>query len=277
MAELTLLPSRGASSWAWLLIGGAVAAAVLAVGASTYEAQMFVVLTAIILVVGALLIPRAARKDGAITPRFLVFALAAHIGGSLARYVIIQSVYHGLSDANGYLGAGVHLAPLFRSLQLPPFPQVGTQAMNWVTGLLVAFIGPTLLGGFVVCSALSFVGSWYFYKAFRVAFPRGDAKLYALLIFLLPSMWYWPSSLGKDALVVLFLGPATYGFALILRSHYVRGLAAAVVGLSGIVMIRPPIAAALAIAAAGAFLLRPAHGRSPQLTVLTWIVFVPAL
>ena len=72
------------------------------------------------------------------TPAFLGFALGAHIVGSLLRFIIIQAVYHGVADANGYYGAGVRLAPLFRSFQFPPLPQTGTSFMNWCTGLLFA-------------------------------------------------------------------------------------------------------------------------------------------
>ena len=44
--------------------------------------------------------------------------------------------------------------------------------------------------------------------------PNGDRRLFALLIFFLPSFWYWTTSLGKDAPVMMGLGLATYGFAI---------------------------------------------------------------
>ena len=271
-----LAPAHG-SGWAWIAIGVVLVGSVVVLGASTPDAQMFLAITAVVAAFGLAFIPRAARRDGSVTPAFLGFALGAHVVGSLLRFVIIQAVYHGVNDANGYYGAGVRLAPLFRSFQFPPLPASGTSFLNWCTGLLFAITTPTMLGGFVVCGALGFVGSWYFYKAFRVSFPHGDDRLYALLIFLLPTMWYWPSSLGKDGLIVLFLGVATYGFALILASRIGRGLVAAVLGLGGVIMIRPPMAAALSVAAAAAFLLRPARVRSIQVQALIWIVFVPVL
>ena len=271
-----LVPARGAG-WAWVAIAVVLASSVVVLGASTPDAQMFLAISAIVAAFGVVFIPRAAHRDGWITPRFLGFALGAHVVGSLLRFVIIEAVYHGVADANGYYGAGVRLAPLFRSFQFPPLPETGTAFMNWCTGLLFAITTPTMLGGFVVCGALGFVGSWYFYKAFRVSFPQGDQRLYAYLIFLLPTMWYWPSSLGKDGMIVLFLGLATYGFASILRSRFGRGLAAAGLGLGGVIMIRPPMAAALSVAAAAAFLLRPARLRSIQVQALMWIVFVPLL
>jgi hypothetical protein len=243
-------PARGGPTAAWMLIAATLLVTIVTLGASTPDAQMFIVLTAIIALIGVWLIPRAAARDGVLSPRFLAFALAAHIVGSLLRYAIIQAVYHGVADANGYYGAGVRLAPLFRTLQFPVFPNPGTGFMNFMTGLLFSVTGPTMLGGFVVCASAGFVGSWYFYKAFRLEFPDGDAKTFAYLIFLLPSMWYWPSSLGKDGLIVLFLGSATYGFALLLRGRFAHGIVVAAFGLFGTIMIRPPMAAALAVAAA---------------------------
>jgi hypothetical protein len=271
-----LAPARG-TGWAWIAIASVLLASVVVLGASTPDAQMFLAISAIVGAFGVVFIPRAAHRDGSLTSSFLALALGAHVVGSLLRFVIIQAVYHGVNDANGYYGAGVRLAPLFRSFQFPPLPETGTSFLNWCTGLLFAITTPTMLGGFVVCGALGFVGSWYFYRAFRVSFPQGDHRLYSYLIFLLPTMWYWPSSLGKDGLIVLFLGIATYGFALILRSRLGRGLMTAVIGLGGVIMIRPPMAAALSVAAAASFLLRPARLRSIQVQALMWIVFVPVL
>jgi hypothetical protein len=277
MAQVNdIAPARG-TGWVWFAIVAALLGSIVVLGASTPDAQMFLAITAIVAAFGVVFIPRAAHRDGSVTSAFLAFALGAHVVGSLLRFIIIQAVYHGVADANGYYGAGVRLAPLFRSFQFPPLPQTGTSFMNWCTGLLFAITTPTMLGGFVVCGALGFVGSWYFYKAFRVSFPQGDHRLYASLIFLVPTMWYWPSSLGKDGLIVLFLGIATYGFALILRSRFGMGLLMATLGLFGVIMIRPPMAAALSVAAAAAFLLRPARLRSIQVQALTWIVFVPLL
>ncbi len=268
---------RSTGAWVWIAIAVGVVVCVVFVGASTPDVQMFLALTGIIGVAAGLLIPRAVAREPSISARFVAVALFAHVVGSLLRYFIIQAVYHGVADANGYFAGGMHYAPLFRSLQLPAFPGIGTPFMNWLTGILFAFTGPTMLGGFVVCAALSFVGSWYFYKAFRVAFPDGNHQLFAVLIFLFPTMWYWTSSLGKDAVVMLFLGIATYGLALLFRSISFKAMLAVVVGISGVALVRPPIAASVAVAAAAGFLLRPARARAPQIQALLWLVFVPLL
>jgi Dolichyl-phosphate-mannose-protein mannosyltransferase len=263
----------------WLFVLPAAALAIVAIGRSGFEGQMYIVTVAVVAVIAAFVLPRAVARDGSLEIAFVATALAAHLIGSLFRFFIIQAVYHGVADANGYYGAGRVLAPGFRSLQFPPLPSpyFGTPFVNWTTGILFALIGSTLLGGFVVHSALAFVGGWYFYKAFRIAFPEGDHRLFAILIFFLPSMWYWPSSLGKDSLVVLFLGLAVYGAAQLFRGDPRRGWVPAVVGVVGAFMVRPPIATAVVIAALAAFLLRPSRRRTPHVTTLAWLVVVPAL
>jgi hypothetical protein len=282
VASLLALPRQSTPARpvvVWVGVLAAAAGVVYAVGRSGFEGQMYLVTVSVVAVVAAFVLPRAVARDGALTSAFVVTALGAHLVGSLLRFFIIQAVYHGVADANGYFGAGKVFAPAFRSLQFPalPNPYFGTPFVNWTTGILFAIIGSTLLGGFVVHSALAFVGGWYFYKAFRLAFPQGDSRLFAVLIFFLPSMWYWPSSLGKDSLVVLFLGFAVYGFARLVSGEMRRGAVPTAFGLIGAFMVRPPIATALVVAVAAAFLLRPARRRSPQVTVLTWLVLVPAL
>ena len=259
----------------WLIILGVAVSAILTLGRAHLEAQMFVSLSVIIAGIAMVIIPRAVKREPTLSPRFLWVALFAHIGGSLLRYVVIETVYHGVADANGYVGAGRLISEAFRSLNPPPLPEPGTEFMNWLTGLLFTFTGTTMLGGFVVCAALSFVGAWYFYRAFRIAFPGGNHKVFAALIFFIPSMWYWPSSLGKDAIIVWFLGMATYGVALLFRSVLIRGSVYSAFGIFGAMMIRPPIAAALVIAAGIGFVLRPSGGGSVQLRAMKWVVVIP--
>ena len=111
------VPAR--TGWAWFTIVAALLASIVVLGASTPDAQMFLAITAVVAAFAVVFIPRAAHRDGTVTPAFLALALGAHVVGSLLRFIIIQAVYHGVADANGYYGAGVRLAPLFRSLPVP--------------------------------------------------------------------------------------------------------------------------------------------------------------
>ena len=71
---------------------------------------------------------------------------------------------------------------------------------------------------------------FYLYRAFTIAIPDGNRRSYARLLFFLPSMLYWPSSIGKEAWMLFTLGLAAFGTARLLTGRTWRGLALAGVG-----------------------------------------------
>ena len=257
--------------------------AVVALDGSRPEVQMFTFVSLVLLGGVVLWSRRAAADNPPITQRFLIGAFGLHLVGSLLRFAVIQEIYNGISDSNIYFDYGKLVSPTFRALEVPAFPELGTDAMKWVAGLILAVSGDSLLASFAICATLSFFGGWFFYKAFRIGFPGGDAKLFAKLIFLLPSLWYWPTSLGKDAVVMFFLGIAVYGMALILRARSVHGVLVLVIGTGGVALIRPPLAAVPVIAgciAAIASVVWPSAGRRERAArsqLVTLALVVPLL
>jgi hypothetical protein len=178
--------------------------------------------------------------------QFLIFALTLKLLAALPRYYMVVSVYER-GDALRYSRVGVDLRPYFLNLDFSVAQLgdrgtgTGTRFVEVVTGLVYAMIGPSVIGGFIFFSWLSFWGLYFFYRAFRVGIPEGDAKRYALLLFLLPSMLFWPSSIGKEAWMTLVLGITSYGCALLL----VRRRGATVylaIGLAGVLAVRPHMA-----------------------------------
>lgn len=249
---------------------------VLGIDGKHPEVQMFVLLATGVLLLGWWWARRTTVRYPELSARFLLGALSLHLVGALARFAVMQIAYHGVSDSMAYFNAGTLLSPSFRALQFPPLPEIGTETMNWISGMILALVANSQMGAFVVCSVLSFVGAWYFYKAFRIGFPQGDRKLYAALIFLLPSIWYWPSSLGKDAIMMFFLGIATYGFILVLNGSMAVGVVHAAVGAAGLTLIRPPVGATLVIAAIIGFFTWPKRLRAP-VQILVWLLVLPLL
>jgi len=78
-------------------------------------------------------------------------------------------------------------------------------------------------------------------------------------VFFLPSMVFWPSSVGKEAWMTTMLGLGAYGLARLLtqkRFAYVAIIAAT----AGLTIVRPHVAAIYAAGMAGAFLLRRTKG-----------------
>ena len=102
----------------------------------------------------------------------------------------------------------------------------------WITTVVYAIAGPTELGSFFVFAWFNFLGCYLFFRAFRIAFPVGDGRRYAFLVILLPSLLYWPSSLGKEGWMMLALGVASYGLARALAGRF-GGYLALLAGLGG--------------------------------------------
>ncbi len=186
----------------------------------------------------------------------IVAGLLFKLVGTLARFTVIFSVY-GSGDAFVYDRVGGQIADAFRSgdLALDPSQQlIGTGFIEILTGAIYSITGTTRLGGFFVYSWLGYLGLCLFYCAFRMAVPEGNRRRYAALIFFLPSMAFWPSSIGKEAWMTLMLGMTAYGVArLVSRHRHAMGWLA--FGIAGSAAVRPHIAITLVAALGVAYLL----------------------
>jgi hypothetical protein len=246
------------------VLGALVIGAGVLTGAASYELQIYLVLLLATAVAATYLIPRAVRKEPSVTAGLLTAALIVKLGGSLARYLMLQLVFGG-GDALSYHRAGEQGYLLVRSgdLSFIEFPNYGTDFVLDLVPFLYAVTGPSMLGAFLVFSMLSFVGTWLLYRAHRIAFPDGDARIYFLLIFFLPTMAFWPSSLGKDALVVFGLGVSAYGLARLLRGISLGASLTLLFGTAFTFGVRPAVGAMFLAAAALAFMIHPGRAASP--------------
>ena len=186
----------------------------------------------------------------------LMIAMLLRIGGSIARYVIAYGTYGGVADASTYTQVATTHYHAFRAFHIfTPGTGVFDGLVPWLDTVVYAFFGPTEIGSFLVFSWISFIGSYLFYRAFRIGFPRGDGKRYAALVFFLPSLLYWPSSLGKEAWMMLAIGLACYGLARALAG--IRGgYIALIAGVGAMILVRPHLALIFLPAAILAFVLR---------------------
>jgi hypothetical protein len=216
--------------------------------------------------------------------RLLLPALLVKLAGGLVRYVVTIG-FLGPADANTYHKAGEAISGEFRQFDFsgPLFqeivPQyVGTTFIRLLTGIVYTVIGPTKLGGFLVFAWLGFFGLCFCYTAFRIAVPGGNHRLYAVLVFLLPSLVFWPSSIGKEAWMQLTIGLTAYGVALVL-THRTAGYLALAAGLWGTAMVRPHISLILFLALFVAFLIRRSDRRQagPAIGKLVGIVVLVAV
>lgn len=233
-------------------------------------------------VLGCLSIPllgRAARVEpDQWILRVFSLALALKLVAAVALFVIGEQVYDGVVDAGVYAKEGERIAELFRqgifTVDLGR-RFVGTGFTRGLTGAVFAVIGPTQVGGFLVFSWLGFWGLYFFYRAFRVGFPEGDHRRYALLVFFVPSLLYWPSSIGKEAWMILTLGLAALGVARI--STRQGGWLLLGLGLLGTACVRPHMSALVCAGLIVAYVLRRSRRRTalgPVSRVLGLLVVV---
>ena len=152
--------------------------------------------------------------------RILLAGFFAHVLGALARYLILKYGYHWMGDATGYFRQGVNFASMIWhfdfSFMHPEHGDTrmwGTNLVRYFSGFVLAIIGPTMPGEFLLLSFLSMIGLALFLKTFQVNYFGQGLKQFALWLLLWPSLCYWPSSIGKESILLFSIGIFVYGFA----------------------------------------------------------------
>lgn len=174
----------------------------------------------------------------------LVVGLIAKLAGSFVRYKISFDAYGGLSDAQQYHYSGSILAQQIRSGEATLFAllprETGTAFIQTLTGDIYTVFGSSRLAGFMLFGWMGYWGAIFSLRAAMVAVPGLALRRYAVLLFLLPTMIYWPSSIGKEAWMCLCLGFASYGGAQVLANGARFGaVVQTIVGLIGASFVRP--------------------------------------
>jgi hypothetical protein len=266
----------------WQLAVGIVAICVLAFGIAASDASYNTVggvatVPLAILVGATLSLALARRQNDPWVGRIVVVGYALKV---MASGVFFWLVFHGPGgDAGRYHRNGAEISSAVWDGDFSALIEgglTGTAMMEQLAGALYTVTGPAAATGFIIFATLSFIGSYLFFRAFSIAVPGGNRRLYATITFLVPSVVFWPSSLGKEAWMIFMLGLSTYGAAQLLTGH--RGIAPLVVGLPGIALLRPHMAAITVTALAAAPLVPRRAELSPWTrrgrTVLLLFVFI---
>ena len=187
----------------------------------------------------------------------LTAALSLKIIATWARYQVGSSVYER-SDANNYDTYGRQWAGQYLSNgRLPPGIKSwsGTNFVRLVVAEVYNLVGPSKFAGFIVFSWIGFLGLVLFWRAFRRVYPNGE-RTYFYLVMFAPSLTYWPSSIGKEAIVIFGVGLATYGFARALTRSVLVGTALLAAGIVLVTYVRAHVALTILIGMFAASLLR---------------------
>jgi hypothetical protein len=225
---------------------------------------------------------QARRERDPTLVRLLVAALLLKLFGSLVRYWVAVAFYDSNADAFEYHRVGVDLAMRFRAgnfdTGLPSLS--GTEFISFFTGITYSITGPSIFAGFLLYSWLAFGGMFYLYRAFTIAIPDGRKRSYARLLFFMPSMLYWPSSIGKEAWMLFALGLAAFGTARLLTGRPWRGMALAGVAMWLAAIVRAHVSGMVVLGLVVAYLFaRPprrlgALGPAMKMVALAALVVV---
>lgn len=222
------------------------------------------------LVLFALTVPialRTAAREGRTWLVWLILgSLILHFLGSVLQVVVVRVVYDNSADFHLYNGQGRDLVEAWLSghLTMPSRQIPGTGGVILLTALVYLVTGVDQIGGFFVFAWFSLLGLIAFYRAFRIALPDATDGRYAAMLFLLPSLWYWPTVAGKEAVMMPALGLMVLGSAQLMKRQW-RGLAPLVSGGLLGSLVRPHEVALVFGAVAIAILVR----RRPRRTLIS--------
>ncbi len=247
-----------------LLATLAVSVGLLALGVAVVISDLgigFVLLTFFLSAVALTIGTRMATEKDPWWKSLVVAGWVTKLIGSSLRYWVLVSIYIA-GDASGYHGRGIAFADYWRSFDVPPVIGgiAGTPFMTWTTSVLYIPYEPSFVGGFFEFATLSFMAQLLFYASFRRAFPAARWKPYAYGILFLPSVVFWPSSIGKESLVMLGIAIATYGSVRLFERYSPKWILVIMPGLllAGIIRIH------MAALVAGAIALTALWTRTPK-------------
>jgi hypothetical protein len=239
-----------------------------AIGAISYDIWGALVVGPIYGALGVVAVGRLFRDAPPAVITAMGLGLAVKLGGALVRYWVGFEAYEGGIDAGEYSRVAADLTDriwdgsLSVATLLPR--EVGTQVVERFTAAVYMVTGTSTLAGFLTFSLLAYLGLALMVKAALVAVPDLQARKYAWICVLLPSLVYWPSSIGKEALVLLGLGIATFGAAQVYAQGVRIGwVLVTVAGIGATGVVRPHMAgiwAAAVLAGVVVLFLRPAGG-----------------
>jgi hypothetical protein len=221
---------------------------------------------------------QAARQQDPRLFRLLVIALLLKLAAAFVQLYVNNNLYGGGADSVGYHENGAELSEQFLRGDFDTGMRLsGTRFLQFLTGLVYMVIRPTTVGGYLVFAWLGFWGLFCFYRAFTIAVPEGNSRSYAHLVFFLPSLLFWGSSIGKESWMMFALGIAALGSAHVLSRRSWRGLVITGLGLWGASLARPHIAALLALALAVAYVTHSVWARSNRFHPAMVALVIPIL
>jgi hypothetical protein len=189
--------------------------------------------------------------------------------GLMLRFLACFVRFDNAADGGVYTIKGGELAQSFKNLHFDVDTGAtipGTGGMRFIAGIVATITNTSAFAQFLVFTWLGFLGCYLLYRALVTAMPDADHRRYALLIFLWPTLVFWPSSVGKDCWMLFTLGIGAIGAARVFARRP-GGYTLLVVGLLLGSVVRPHVALLELVAFAFALLIgRRAQARPGAIT-----------
>jgi hypothetical protein len=136
-----------------------------------------------------------------------------------------------------------------------PDETFGTQSVPYAFFPLWYVLPPSYHALKVTCAYMTLAATYVFSKSWRIA--TGDASLRSLWVLgLTPSILFWSSTIGKEPLIFVGIGLATWGTLTLWRDAGAGGALALLAGLVGMFFIRPWMPVLFGLGVATAFVIR---------------------
>ena len=176
----------------------------------------------------------------------VVIGLALRAGGARAKYQVTYTIYHRSADAFRYQDEARIVALQMRDhLVLPGdfhFHRPGTDFVTWVLAGFYRCFGAHLALGTMMFVLAAFSGVCCLLIVARDWLPAAGLQMFAIPLMLMPSLWFWPSSIGKEAWISAAIGLMTLGISRLVRgSADVRLVVGLVIATGMALMVRPHV------------------------------------
>lgn len=265
--DARLLSWAKPAGWAMVAIAGAATTAAAAMGRVSAFGTLLVL--AILFGCG----PFLRRVAGGIDEVELVGILRFGLG---LRFLAVLPRYELRQDARDYYLAGRSLVDDFLRFDFAADPGrsvPGTGSVRYLSGLVQIPTFQDEFATFVVFALFGFIGTALFVRAFAIALPAVNPGRYAVLLMCWPSVVYWPSSTGKDAVMMLGLGLAALSLARFLAGRHTSFLSF-LIGISIAGLVRPHVALIAVTAAMAALVVHSSSGRQTGLLARSVVIGV---
>jgi len=251
-----------------MAVGGSLFAIVLVIAHVTDNAQLprvLVPLAGLFTTIGFAQWLQRRHPDEPWLVKLMTLGVIVKVVASVLRYRTLVNAYGAVGDATVYDTWGRRFANVWLGR---PGATVGTLTdlrksnfLRWFTGVVYYLFGRDIITGFIVFGLIALIGSYLWYRAAVIAIPFLNKKLFLILVLFAPSIAFWPSSIGKEALMQFGLGSIALGTAHVFTGKLLRGILVALPGAWVVWIVRAHLLGITVASAALAYIVGRARNK----------------